>query len=138
MPFTFTLRILLNEVVPDFTDVGPIALRAATAALPGNAVDNWLKPFPVGVKNGAAEEGTVPVRMRSMLLDTKNQNLFERTGPPRVPPKRLSTRREMVDFVQPPGAPAKGVTVPSATPAGQKPSKGLFSLLDRASPQFPW
>src|SRR5205814_5200299 len=125
-------------MVPLFTALGPIAFKTATAALPGNAADNWLKPFAVGVKKGAAEDGAEPVRMRSMLLDIKNQSLFGITGPPRVPPKRLSTRREMVDFLQPSGAPAKGVTVPSATPSGQKPSRGLFSLLDRASPQLPW
>src|SRR5215472_1660866 len=136
-PLTATVLRLPNETFPLFTAIGPIPFKAATAALPGNAAESWLSPVGVGVKKGADDEGAVPVRVRSMLLDMKNHSLSFSIGPPKVPPKRLSTKRVIVDFLQPSGAGANGVTVPAATPSAQNPRSGLFSVLDRESPQFP-
>ncbi len=61
------------------------------------------------------------------MPEMKNQALSFLMGPPKVPPKRLSTYFGFTTALQPSGAGAQMVAVPAATPGGQKPWKGLFS-----------
>ncbi len=102
---------------PAFTAYGPIAFKAATAGLPGNAAANWVRPFGVGVRVEDVE-GEPAERCRSKYGVKKNHALLRLIGPPIEPPNLFSTYLGM----GPTGLhPAAGFT------GAQNPNTGFFS-----------
>src|SRR5271167_283973 len=90
----------------------------------GNAAASWASPLGVGTSPLAVEAGEPAKRCRSKLAEPKNHILSFLTGPPTVPPKRLSTKPGTLGTMQPSAAVSFGK---------QKPRSGFFSLFSNES-----
>src|SRR5690349_24191734 len=102
-----------------------MAPKAAAAAFPENAACNCLSPFAVGVTSDPDDAGAWPIRCASMFVPAKNHSLSRTIGPPTVPPYRLSTYLGTTGCVQ--ESVNGGIAVPTATPGGQNPLRGVRS-----------
>src|ERR1700736_6615343 len=116
--------MLVKVGFPAFTAFGPIVVSIKPIGLLGKAACNCWTPVGVGTSPLAVELGEPAKRCRSKFVEPKNQILSFLTGPPTVPPKRLSTKPGTLGTMQPSAA---------VCPAKQKPSNGFFSLFSSES-----
>src|SRR5580692_4824610 len=116
--------MFVNVGLPVVITLGPMVVSINPIGLLGNAACNCVTPFGVGTIPVPEELGEPAKHWRSRLLEPNNQILSFLMGPPALPPKRLSTKRETVGSVHP---------VDTDCPGSQKPNNGFFSWFSSES-----